>query len=59
MSRDKDNRLLAAFPDPPHTRQVISALLGESALALDQFQKIHSSEFSERPDGFVLTTDFL
>lgn len=58
MSRDKGGRLLAVFPDPPHTTPQLAALLGESALALDQFQKIHSSEFSEREDGFVLHEDF-
>lgn len=58
LSRENFGRALEKFPAPPIDRARLVALLQESRLALGQFRKLHSSEFSEREDGFVIEEDF-
>ena len=58
ISRENFGRALEKFPAPPLERAQLAALLRESQLALGHYQKIHSSEFSEREDGFVIEEDF-
>ncbi|WEJ59599.1 hypothetical protein [Devosia sp. FJ2-5-3] len=58
LSRENFGRALEKFPAPPLDRACLIALLHESRLALGQFRKLHSSEFSEREDGFVIEEDF-
>ncbi len=54
VSREKSSRALEPFPTGPLDVPTLARLLAEGHMALDLFRIAHSSEFSEREDGWLI-----